>query len=47
LSGVILVGCLHPENLKVLHDLSHRWQWQESKREKNALSHIELLLIWG
>jgi hypothetical protein len=38
-------GRLHPENLKVLHNLSHRWQWQESKGERNALSHVEFLLI--
>jgi hypothetical protein len=35
------------ENLKVIHDLSHRWQWQEIKGEGDALSHIAFLLIWG
>jgi hypothetical protein len=35
------------ENLNVLHNLSHRWQWQESKAERDALSHTEFLLIWG
>jgi hypothetical protein len=32
------VWWLHLE--KVLHYLSHRWQWQESKESKDALSHI-------
>jgi hypothetical protein len=40
-------GWLHLENLKVLPDLTHRWPWQKSKGEQDALSHVEFLLIWG
>jgi hypothetical protein len=40
-------GWMHLENLKVHHNLSHRWQWQECKGERDALSHVEFLLIWG
>jgi hypothetical protein len=28
------------------HDLSHRWQYQKSMGERDALSHIEDLLTW-
>jgi hypothetical protein len=43
----IPVGWLQPEYLKVLHDLSHRWQWQETVGERDTLSHVEFLLTWG
>jgi hypothetical protein len=38
-SGFILVGWLHLEYLKILHNLSHKWQWQDSKGEMDTLSH--------
>jgi hypothetical protein len=45
-SKVILVGWMHPKYLKILHDYSHRWQWQEERREGCPLP-LEFLLIWG
>jgi hypothetical protein len=41
------VGWLYLEYLKVIHNLSHRWQWQESKGDRDTLTHVEFLLIWG
>jgi hypothetical protein len=30
----------------LLHGLNHRWQWQESRGERDALSHGEFLFTW-
>jgi hypothetical protein len=45
-SKVISVGWLHPKYLEILHNLSHRWQWQEQGREQRPLP-LQLLFIWG
>jgi hypothetical protein len=38
LFGVVVVAATRKPN--VFYDLSHRWQWQDSKGERDALSHV-------